>query len=60
MGFVLEEKGIRIEKFVLGPCGTNSYMIVCPLTEESVLIDAPAEEAKLLARLNFSLTVVRS
>ena len=51
MGFVLEEKGIRIEKFVLGPYGTNSYMIVCPLTEESVLIDAPAEEAKLLARL---------
>jgi len=51
MGLVLEEKGIRIEKFVLGPYGTNCYIIVCPLTEESVLIDAPGEEAKLLDRL---------
>lgn len=51
MELVLEEKGIRIEKFVLGPYGTNCYIIVCPLSGESVLIDAPAEEAKLLARL---------
>jgi glyoxylase-like metal-dependent hydrolase (beta-lactamase superfamily II) len=51
MGLVLEEKGIRIEKFVLGPYGTNCYIIVCPLSGESVLIDAPAEEAKLLDRL---------
>ena len=51
MELVVEEKGIRIEKFVLGPYGTNCYIIVCPLSRESVLIDAPAEEAKLLARL---------
>lgn len=51
MGFVLEEKGIRIEKVVLGPYETNSYIMVCPLTQESVLIDAPAEEATLLDRL---------
>ncbi len=51
MELVVEEKGIRIEKFVLGPYGTNCYIIVCPLSGESVLIDAPAEEAKLLDRL---------
>jgi hydroxyacylglutathione hydrolase len=51
MELVVEEKGIRIEKLDLGLYGTNSYIIVCPLTEESVLIDAPGEEAKLLDRL---------
>jgi hydroxyacylglutathione hydrolase len=51
MGLILKEKGIRIEKLVLGPYETNSYIIVCSSTEESVLIDAPADETKLLARL---------
>ncbi len=51
MELVVEEKGIRIEKFVLGPYGTNCYIMVCPLSGESVLIDAPAEDAKLLDRL---------
>lgn len=51
MGLVVEEKRIRIEKFVLGPYGTNCYIIICPLSGESVLIDTPGEEAELLDRL---------
>ena len=51
MRLALAEKGIRIEKVVLGLYGTNSYIIICPLTGESVLVDAPAEEASLLAGL---------
>ena len=40
-----------IEKIVLGPYGTNSYIVTCPVTKESVLVDTPADEATLLARL---------
>ena len=33
------------------PFGTNSYVIICPLTGESVAVDAPAEAGEILKRL---------
>ena len=43
MTTVEENKDIRIDKHELGPYGTNAYILVCPKTGESVLIDAPAK-----------------
>jgi hydroxyacylglutathione hydrolase len=51
MNLVVKEDRIQIEKLVLGPYETNSYLIICPQSGESVLIDAPAEEGKILERL---------
>ncbi len=50
---VLVAKGdyIQIDKLKLGPFDTNSYIITCCLTGDSVLVDAPAEAAKILKRL---------
>jgi len=35
----------------LGPFQTNAYLLTCPQTKESVLIDAPAEAMTILERL---------
>ena len=40
---------IQIKKLELGPYTTNCYIVVCPKTRESVIIDTPAEVAKILA-----------
>ena len=34
---------VRIERLTLGPYATNSYILICPETGDSVLVDAPAE-----------------
>ena len=39
---------IQIDKFTLGPFDTNSYIITCPLTRDSVVVDAPGEAAEIL------------
>ena len=41
----------QIEKMELGPFGTNTYIITCGKTLESVVVDAPGEASKILARL---------
>jgi len=51
MAVVVNEDDIRIEKLSLGPFGTNAYILVCKKTQESTLIDAPAEPEKLLVEL---------
>jgi glyoxylase-like metal-dependent hydrolase (beta-lactamase superfamily II) len=43
MTIVAEDNTIRIEKFELGPFGTNAYIITCRVSRYSALIDAPAE-----------------
>jgi len=43
--------GLQIERLQLGPFGTNAYILVCPETKESAIIDAPAEADKIIARL---------
>lgn len=40
---------IRIHKVLMGDFGNNGYLLVSPQTNESIIIDAPAEPEKLLA-----------
>ena len=42
---------LQIEQLQLGPFGTNAYILLCSETKESVIVDAPAEADKILARL---------
>ncbi|MGD0915396.1 MAG: MBL fold metallo-hydrolase [Thermodesulfobacteriota bacterium] len=39
---------VQIDRLRLGPFDTNSYLLTCPLTGESVLVDAPAEVSEIL------------
>jgi len=43
MTIVAEDNAIRIVRLELGPFGTNSYIVTCRKTQDSALIDAPAE-----------------
>ncbi|MBI2172059.1 MAG: MBL fold metallo-hydrolase [Chloroflexi bacterium] len=38
-----------IHKVPMGSYGNNGYLVVCPRTNESIIIDTPAEPEKLLA-----------
>jgi len=40
---VVENERIRIDRLELGPFGTNSYILICQKTNESVVVDAPGE-----------------
>ncbi len=51
MVVVAKDDSVQIERLTLGPFETNSYIVACLLTGESVLVDAPAEAAKILKRL---------
>ena len=48
---VANDDRIRIEKFELGPFGTNAYFLTCRQTSASVLVDAPGDAGKILAQL---------
>ncbi len=51
MTVMVKDDDIQIERLELGPFGTNAYIVVCPRTRESVLIDTPAEANKIRRRL---------
>lgn len=51
MELVEKDDYIRIDRLQLGAFGTNSYIIRCRVTGDSVLVDAPAEAAEILERL---------
>lgn len=51
MAIVAKDGIVQIERLELGAFGTNAYIIVCQLTKDSVLVDAPGEAAKLMERL---------
>ena len=51
MTIIAEDEAIRIEKLVLSAYRTNTYIVVCQKTRESVLIDAPAEAETILKAL---------
>ena len=51
MVVVAKDDNIQIEKLALGPFATNAYIIVCQKTQDSVLIDTPAEANTILERL---------
>lgn len=48
MAIVAEDNDIQIHRLELGPYGTNSYILVCQKTRDSVLIDTPAEADKIM------------
>lgn len=51
MDQVAKDDKIQINKLTLGPFDTNSYIITCRQTQDSVLVDAPADAAEILKRL---------
>ena len=51
MAVVIKDDNLEIDKLTLGPFGTNSYVITCPLTGESVAVDASAGAGEILKRL---------
>jgi len=51
MTIVAEDNAIRVEKLELGPFGTNAYIVTCRKTQESALIDAPAEAKVIIDKL---------
>jgi glyoxylase-like metal-dependent hydrolase (beta-lactamase superfamily II) len=42
---------VQIERLELGPFGTNAYIVMCQLTKDSVLVDAPGEASKVIEHL---------
>ena len=46
---VIHSNGIEIRKISTGSYDNNCYVVVCPRTKESVIIDTPAEPEKILA-----------
>jgi hydroxyacylglutathione hydrolase len=51
MAIVAKNDEIQIEKFGLGPFGTNTYILICQKTGDSVVVDAPGEAQTVLDRL---------
>lgn len=51
MTTVVQEENMQIDRYSLGPYGTNCYIVTCLKTKESALIDAPAKAAEILGYL---------
>jgi glyoxylase-like metal-dependent hydrolase (beta-lactamase superfamily II) len=51
MTTVVENERMIIDRLELGPFGTNSYILVCHETNESVVVDAPGEAGMVVERL---------
>jgi glyoxylase-like metal-dependent hydrolase (beta-lactamase superfamily II) len=51
MDRVVKNETIQIDRLTLGPYETNSYILTCPRTGDSVLVDAPAEASQILKAL---------
>jgi glyoxylase-like metal-dependent hydrolase (beta-lactamase superfamily II) len=51
MTIMVEGHAIRLERLELGPFGTNAYILACPETQESVLVDAPGEPEVIINKL---------
>ena len=51
MTIVTKDAALQIERLELGPFGTNAYIVVCQETQDSVLIDAPAEASTIMDNL---------
>ena len=51
MDRVAKNETIQIDRLKLGPYETNSYILTCPRTGDSLLVDAPAETSEILKAL---------
>ncbi len=43
-----QDDSLTIHKYVCGPMYNNAYILVCPQTNESIVIDAPEDPGKML------------
>jgi glyoxylase-like metal-dependent hydrolase (beta-lactamase superfamily II) len=48
---VVDNDRIQIDRLELGPFGTNSYILICQETNESVVVDAPGAAGMVVERL---------
>jgi hydroxyacylglutathione hydrolase len=46
-----DDNTIRIEKLTLGPYETNTYIVMCQKTRQSLVLDAPARASEIIAAL---------
>ena len=51
MAYSFEDDSVGITRLEAGPYGTNSYIVACKSSGESVLVDAPGEADKILGQL---------
>jgi len=51
MSVVVQDDSIQIDRLALGPYDTNSYVLMCRLTGDSVLVDAPGGADKITHQL---------
>ncbi len=51
MSFITQNDHLCTRKVETAPYGTNAYILVCQATQESVLIDAPAEANRIMENL---------
>ena len=51
MSEIVKDDNIQIEKLSLGPFETNTYLLICQKTNDSVIVDAPGEADKVLKQL---------
>ena len=51
MAIEVKNDTIQIERYELGPFGTNSYIITCLKTGDSVVVDAPGDAPKVLGHV---------
>jgi hydroxyacylglutathione hydrolase len=51
MALEVKNETIQIERYELGPFGTNSYIMICLKTGDSVVVDAPGDAPKVLDQL---------
>lgn len=48
MALQFQDDNITIHKIKCGPYDNNAYLLICPKTNESILIDTPAEPNELI------------
>ncbi len=52
MTSILDQENIFINRLVLSPWETNCYIVECKKTRQSLVVDAPADAAKIIAALD--------
>jgi hydroxyacylglutathione hydrolase len=52
MTVIVDDNDLRIGKLVLGPYETNCYVLTCKNTQQSLVVDAPAEASAIIKALN--------
>lgn len=51
MTVIVNDNTIRIARLTLGPYETNAYTVVCRITGESLVVDAPARASEIIKSL---------